>query len=83
MGGTPGWTGMQSLLRHSRQRTLYERASVLEYWIVDPEIDVVRIYRRAGERFGRPTELSREAGDVVTTPVLAGLELPLVSVFRE
>jgi hypothetical protein len=36
-----------------------------------------------GRPGGRPTELSREAGDVMTTPVLAGLELPLVSVFRE
>jgi Uma2 family endonuclease len=65
------------------KRTLYERTGVLEYWIVDPEIDVVRIYRQAGERVARPVELSRDNGDVLTTPLLPGLELPLARIFRE
>jgi Uma2 family endonuclease len=34
----------------------------LEYWIVDPEIDKVKIYRRAGDRLDQPIELSSEAG---------------------
>jgi len=76
---SPGTRGRDETIK----RTLYERAGVLEYWIVDPEIDVVRIYRRAEERFGRPIELSREAGDVVATPLLPGLEIPLAGVFRE
>ena len=53
-----------------------------EYWVVDPELDVVRVYRRDGDRFGGRVELSREAGDVLTTPLLPGLELPLTRVFR-
>jgi hypothetical protein len=44
--------------------------------VVDPEIDVVRVYRREG-RFSRPTELSRQAGDVLETPLLAGPRIPL------
>jgi Uma2 family endonuclease len=64
------------------KRRLYERMGVSEYWVVDPELDVVRVYRRDGERFARPQELSREAGDTVTTPLLAGLALPLSRVFR-
>jgi Uma2 family endonuclease len=64
------------------KRALYERTGVLEYWVVDPELEVVRIYRRDGERFARPLELSTEAGDLLTTPLLPGLELRLDDIFR-
>lgn len=50
--------------------------------MVDPEIDVVRIYRRGDQGFDRPVELARDAGDVLTTPLLPGLELPLARVLR-
>jgi len=50
---------------------------------VDPDVDVVRIYRRAGETFGKVVELSREANDVLTTPLLPGLELLLSRIFSE
>ena len=53
-----------------------------EYWVIDPELDIVRIYRRAGERFARPAELSAEARDVLTTTLLPGLELELADIFR-
>ena len=62
---------------------LYDMAGVLEYWIVDPDADAVRVYRRGGGRFERPLELSREGGDVLTTPLLPGLELRLADIFRD
>jgi Uma2 family endonuclease len=65
------------------KRRLYERAGVLEYWFVDPEIDVVRVYRRDGDHFARAVELSRESHDVLTSPVCPGLAIPLDSVFSE
>jgi Uma2 family endonuclease len=65
------------------KKRLYERSGVTEYWVVDPELDVVRVYRRSVEGFVRPIELSREAGDVLTTPLLPGLEMPLARLFRE
>lgn len=65
------------------KRRLYERAGVAEYWVVDPEIDVIRVYRRAGDRFEKAVELSREAGDVLTTPLLPGLDLPLPRIFSD
>lgn len=65
------------------KRQLYERAGVSEYWFVDPEIDVVRVYLRDGERFARPVELSREASDELATALLPGLVLPLARIFRE
>ena len=55
----------------------------LEYWVVDPDIDVIRVYRRDGDRFARPVELSREAGDVLTSPLFPGLDIPLSHVFGD
>ena len=65
------------------KRHLYERSGVSEYWIVDPDIDVVRVYRRERDVFDRAVELSREGGDVLTTTLLPGLEMPLARIFRE
>ena len=65
------------------KRALYERTGVIEYWIVDPEIEVVKIYRRSGDRFDRPHELSRSAGDVLTSAILPGFDLALDRIFSE
>jgi Uma2 family endonuclease len=65
------------------KRRLYERAGVSEYWIVDPVSDAIHVFTRENDRFGKPLELSREAGDVLTTPLLPGLDLPLARVFRD
>jgi Uma2 family endonuclease len=63
------------------KRRLYERTGVDEYWVVDPDVDAIRVFRRSSERLSRPVELSTEAGDVLTTPLLPGLEIPLSRVF--
>lgn len=65
------------------KRQLYERMAVSEYWLVDPEIGAVRIYRHTGARFALPIELSREANDVLSTPLLPGLEMSLARIFRD
>lgn len=59
------------------KRKLYERAGVSEYWLIDPELDLVKVYRRDGGGFARPVELTREAGDVLATPLLPGLRIAL------
>jgi Uma2 family endonuclease len=64
-----------------RKRKLYERVDVLEYWIVDTELETVKVYRKADGRFDRPIELSSEAGDTLTTPLLPGFAVPLAKLF--
>jgi len=65
------------------KRRLYEQFGVAEYWVVDPELDEIKVYRRAGGRFERLALLSAEHGDVLTSPLLPGLELPLADVFAD
>ena len=77
--GSPGTRKRDETIK----QRLYERSDVVEYWIVDPDIDVIRVYRREGERFARAVELSSEAGDVLTTDLLPGLEILLSRVFRD
>jgi Uma2 family endonuclease len=61
----------------------HERYGVVEYWVVDPELDEIRVYRRADGRYERVALLSAEQGDVLTSPLFPGLELPLAEVFAE
>lgn len=63
------------------KRKLYERFGVAEYWVVDPELDAIKIYRRNGERFTRVAELSAGAGDEITTPLLPGFSAALETLF--
>lgn len=64
------------------KKALYERAGVDEYWIIDPDVDIITVFRRQGLRFGTGTLLSRERGDVLTTALLPDLELPLSTIFE-
>jgi Uma2 family endonuclease len=64
------------------KRQLYERSGVSEYWVIDPVLELVRIYSNVNGPFGRPRELSAEADDILTTTLLDGLELPLRKIFE-
>ena len=61
---------------------LFDRGGVREYWLVDPERDRITVWRRQADgSFPPVAELSREQHDVLTTPLLAELKIPLVPLF--
>jgi Uma2 family endonuclease len=66
-----------------RKRDLYDRVGVEEYWVVDPEVETVKVYRREGGGYGRARLASLHGGDALTSPLLPGLEIPLSTVFAE
>jgi len=64
------------------KRKLYERYGVDEYWIVDPVIEVVKIYRRSGVSFVRADEISTESGGEVTSALLPEFAFDVKLVFE-
>ncbi|WP_291988083.1 Uma2 family endonuclease [Luteitalea sp.] len=65
------------------KRRLFERTGVREYWLVDPELDAVQVFRPTAEgRLARVAELTAEDGGVVTTPLLPGCQIDLRELFR-
>ncbi|MBI2882731.1 MAG: Uma2 family endonuclease [Candidatus Methylomirabilis oxyfera] len=63
------------------KRKLYERFGVQEYWIIDPEIETIKIYRMTAQGYHRVAELSDEADDMLSTPLLPDLSIPLKDIF--
>jgi len=64
------------------KRQLFDRGGVREYWIVDPDFNVVTVFRRQADgSFPRIAELSQAA--VLTTPLLPGLEIGLTELFAD
>ena len=63
------------------KRKLYERFDVREYWVVDPELDAIKVYRRDDGIFARAAELTAEAGDILTTPLLPEFSVSLADLF--
>ncbi|MBV8199791.1 MAG: Uma2 family endonuclease [Acidobacteria bacterium] len=65
------------------KRDRYEQLGVNEYWLIDPRHQAVRIFRRNQHgRFDAPIDLTAVGGDILTTPLLPGLEILLRDLFR-
>ncbi len=64
------------------KQRLFDRGGVREYWLVDPDRNRVRVWRRQPDgTFARVADLSRERHDTITTPLLPQLTISLVQLF--
>jgi Uma2 family endonuclease len=61
-----------------RKLELYREAGVREYWVLNPERNVLTAYRLEGARYVMQLY---HAADTALSPVLPGLEVPLNTVF--
>jgi len=75
--------GTRKVDEQIKQR-LFDRGGVREYWLIDPELDIVKVYRRhADGSFPRVAELSRDAADTLTSEVLPGWSLTLARLLAD
>ncbi len=59
--------------KHRDERTkrkLYERFQVKEYWIIDPELETVKIFRLQDGRYSAPEESRTKQGDSGLSPLV-------------
>lgn len=61
----------------------YEHFGVEEYWIVDPELKALKVFRQTGSGFARVSELGLAQKGVLRTPIFPRLSLPLLDVFQD
>jgi len=79
---------IEILSHHTRRtdeivkRKLYERFGVPEFWVVDPELESIKIYRMGPHGYERVAELSAEADDQASTPLLPGFQISLREIFE-
>jgi len=65
------------------KRRLFEQVGVREYWLVDPELDTVQVFRPTTEgRLTRVEELTAEDGGTLSTPRLPGCDIDVPTLFR-
>ena len=64
------------------KRLLYERSGVREYWLVDPDRKVVRVFRReASDAFGTASDYGASERSILITAILPGWSLPMEALF--
>ena len=75
-------SGSSRRIDRGAKRRAYERWGVLEYWMLDPERKEADVCERTAQGLLRQRALL-SVRDVLTTPLLPGLEIPLAEIFRD
>ena len=65
------------------KRDQYARFGVLEYWIIDPELETIKVLRLGETGYEPPHEVALERGQSLASRLLPGLELALDQVFAD
>ena len=65
------------LNERGKPRNLYESFGIKEYWVLDPELETIKIY----DKYQRIGELSKEAQDSLTTGLLPEFSCTLNEIF--
>ncbi len=65
----------------TRKKPIYARSGVPCYWVVDPIVDRVELYRLEGERYVLEAQVERP--DIAEPRDFPGLRIPLDEVFAE
>jgi Uma2 family endonuclease len=73
---SPSTRQADELVKHG----IYQRFGVREYWLADPRRQTVRVFRHTRGSFAPPVDLSAE--DLLTTPLLPGLAIPVRQIFQ-
>lgn len=61
---------------------LYDRFDVIEYWVIDPIAESIRVYRRSRGHLILRDERFRSKADALETPVIPALSIPVDRVFQ-
>jgi Uma2 family endonuclease len=65
------------------KRDRYARFGVREYWIVDPELETIKIMELGASGYEPPREVALERAERLSSRVLPGLDLPLDQIFTD
>ncbi len=63
------------------KRRLYERFAIPEYWVVDPDLGRIEIWRIEAGRYGIRAQLDRAS--TLTSPDFPELSIPLLPLFQQ
>lgn len=63
------------------KRLLYAQFGIPEYWLLDPDLELAKVFRLEGRAYPEPRVLEAERSEELTTELLPGFRLAVARVF--